>query len=205
MVARRSIRSEHELAVALEIGAGPDIELTVLAYEEQRALGHLLGALQQLAGAVDEVRKLTGAIEHIEVLARHADTTFPDVPPRLDNLDAGLSTAAGELQKVSPDLRTLAGRIDNLDEQIKVLADAKSLYAPGDLIEVKLNTNVAEPDPNLDIDSRYVLFLETYDSVPASLLNPWQAYYEVQVGTVVPDPDNDLTLGPELQQALGIN
>ena len=58
------------------------------------------------------------------MLARHADTTFPDVPPRLANLDEALSTAAGELQKVSPDLRTLAGRIDNLDEQIKVLADA---------------------------------------------------------------------------------
>ncbi|MCM6761189.1 hypothetical protein GSU68_19170 (plasmid) [Rathayibacter sp. VKM Ac-2759] len=89
---------------------------------------------------------------------------------------------------------------------IEVLTDAKSLYEPGDLIEVKLLTgSVSEPGPDLDVDGRYVLFLETYDSVPASLLNPWQAYYEVQDGTVVPDPDNDLTLGPELQQALGIS
>src|SRR5258705_4026418 len=49
-VDRRSPRPEHELAVALEVGAGPHIELPVLADEEQRALRHLLRALQQQAG-----------------------------------------------------------------------------------------------------------------------------------------------------------
>src|SRR5439155_11351236 len=47
-----SIRPEHELAVALEIGAAAHVELAVLADEEQRPLWHLLGALQQGAGIV---------------------------------------------------------------------------------------------------------------------------------------------------------
>src|SRR6202795_1778391 len=42
-----SLRPEHELAVAFEEGTGAHVELTVLTDEEQCALGHLLGALQQ--------------------------------------------------------------------------------------------------------------------------------------------------------------
>jgi hypothetical protein len=49
---RSSIRAEHELAVALEIGAAAHIELSVLADEKQGALRHLLGALQKRAGIV---------------------------------------------------------------------------------------------------------------------------------------------------------
>ena len=71
-----------------------------------------------------ELEKLTGAISHVEVLARHADTTFPELPPRLETLDSSLSTAATELVRVAPDLRTVASRIEDLDGQIKVLADA---------------------------------------------------------------------------------
>ena len=42
-----SIRAEHELAVAFEIGAGAHVELAVLADEEQGALRHFFGALQK--------------------------------------------------------------------------------------------------------------------------------------------------------------
>src|SRR6516225_4327957 len=47
-----SIRAEHELAVAFEIGAGAHVELAVLADEEQGALRHFFGALQKQAGIV---------------------------------------------------------------------------------------------------------------------------------------------------------
>src|SRR6478735_9385039 len=47
-----SIRAEHELAVAFEVRAGAHVELTILADEEQRALRHLLGALQEQARIV---------------------------------------------------------------------------------------------------------------------------------------------------------
>jgi hypothetical protein len=47
-----SIRSEHEPAVALQIGGGPHVELPILADEEQGASRHLLGAFQQRAGIV---------------------------------------------------------------------------------------------------------------------------------------------------------
>src|SRR6185369_2328554 len=47
-----SFRSELEPAVAFEKRAGPHVELAVLADEEQRALRHLLGALQEIAGIV---------------------------------------------------------------------------------------------------------------------------------------------------------
>src|ERR1700733_5348133 len=68
-----SIRPEHELAVALEIRAGPHIELSVLSDEEQRALRHLLGAFQEQAGIarshlVDEgLAFLVVAIAHVRL------------------------------------------------------------------------------------------------------------------------------------------
>jgi len=129
-----------------------------------------------------------------------------DYPAYSSDTEMAESSDAVVVGDVLSDRREVIQGFDYRVVSIEVLTDAKSLYAPGDLIEVKLHTgNVAEPSPDLNVDNRYVLFLETYDSVPASLLNPWQAYYEVQHGTVVPDPDNDLTLGLELHQALGIN
>ena len=47
-----SLAPEHELAVALQIGAGAHIELPVLADEEQCPLRYLLGAFQQRSGIV---------------------------------------------------------------------------------------------------------------------------------------------------------
>src|SRR3954447_933768 len=44
------IRPELELAVAFQIRAAAHVELAVVADEEQRALWHLLGALQKFAG-----------------------------------------------------------------------------------------------------------------------------------------------------------
>ena len=68
-----SIRPEHELAVAFEIGAGPHVELTVLADEEQRSLRHFLRALQQQAGIVgahlvgEGLAVLAVAIAHVRL------------------------------------------------------------------------------------------------------------------------------------------
>lgn len=129
-----------------------------------------------------------------------------DYPAYSSDTEMAESSDAVVVGDVLSDRREAIQGFDYRVVSIEFLTDAKSLYAPGDVIEVKLHTgNVAEPGPDLDVESRYVLFLETYDSVPASLLNPWQAYYEVPDGSVVPDPDNDLTLGPELQQALGLD
>src|SRR6476469_2138192 len=47
-----SIRAEHELAVAFEVRAGAHVELTILADEEQRAVRHILGALEEQASIV---------------------------------------------------------------------------------------------------------------------------------------------------------
>src|SRR5579872_5487285 len=58
------IRSERELAIAFEIWPGAHVELAIVAHEEQRALRHLLGALQQRTGIVGA--HLVG--EHLAVL-----------------------------------------------------------------------------------------------------------------------------------------
>lgn len=88
---------------------------------------------------------------------------------------------------------------------VDVLADATTTFAAGDAIEVKLITGaVASPDPQLEVGDRYVLFLETYDSVPASLLNPWQAHFEVTDGEPVAAPDNDIRLSADLRGTLGL-
>jgi len=47
-----------------------------------------------------------------------------DRTPRLAALDANLAQAADQLTTVAPDLRSVAARIDALDRQIGVLADA---------------------------------------------------------------------------------
>lgn len=104
--------------------ATPVIERLAEVVPAVEALAGATGHAERLAGAVPELEKLTAAIAHVEVLARHAEETFPELPPRLQNLDDALSTAAGELEKVTPDLRTVASRIHDLDSQIKVLADA---------------------------------------------------------------------------------
>ncbi len=44
--------------------------------------------------------------------------------PRLAALDANVAEAANQLSAVAPDLRSVATRIDALDRQIGVLADA---------------------------------------------------------------------------------
>lgn len=99
-------------------------------------------------------------------------------------------------------------RISDIDYRVvsvAVIADQKLTYAPGDVVEVKLMTgNVAEPGPELALGTRYVLFLSIYDSVPASLLNPWQAFFEVRGDQIVSDPDNDITLSTELRQDFGL-
>jgi DNA repair ATPase RecN len=105
-------------------GAADDISALTGAIDPLTRLAAMEDDLRRVADAVPEVEKITGAISHVEVLARHADTTFPDMPPRLQQLDSSLSVAAAELVKVTPDLRTVAGRIEELDGQIKVLADA---------------------------------------------------------------------------------
>jgi hypothetical protein len=104
--------------------ATSDVRTIAGAVPTAQAIAEAVPLIEALAEAVPEVEKLTGAIEHVEVLARHADTTFPDMPPRLESLDRQLSVAAAELTKVTPDLRTVAGRIEELDGQIKVLAHA---------------------------------------------------------------------------------
>jgi hypothetical protein len=87
-----------------------------------------------------------------------------------------------------------------------VLADATSTYAAGDSVEVKLITGaVASPDPQLEVGDRYVLFVETYDSVPASLLNPWQAHFEVTGDELIAAPDNDIELSAGLRDSLGLD
>ncbi|MCD2197789.1 hypothetical protein LQ327_30900 [Actinomycetospora endophytica] len=105
-------------------GASEDIRALTAAVDPLTRLAAMEHDLRRVADAVPEVEKITGAISHVEVLARHADTTFPEMPPRLQELDSSLSVAAAELVKVTPDLRTVAGRIEELDGQIKVLADA---------------------------------------------------------------------------------
>lgn len=89
---------------------------------------------------------------------------------------------------------------------VDVLADATSTYAAGDSVEVKLITGaVASPDPQLEVGDRYVLFVETYDSVPASLLNPWQAHFEVTGDELIAAPDNDIELSAGLRRTLGLD
>ena len=104
--------------------AAPTLRALAAAVDDLHTLAGAAPALTDLAGAVAALEKLTDAIGAVETLAEHADTTLPELPPRLRSLDDALATAAGELQKVTPDVRTVAGRIDALDEQIKVLADA---------------------------------------------------------------------------------
>lgn len=62
-----------------------------------------------------------GAVRRIAAAVADADA---EGTPRLAALDVNLAQAASQLTAVAPDLRSVAARIDALDRQIGVLADA---------------------------------------------------------------------------------
>ncbi|MDN5915045.1 MAG: hypothetical protein L0I76_08050 [Pseudonocardia sp.] len=136
-----------ELAGAVEplrelAGAREDLSTLAGAVEPLRELARAREDLSTLSGAVAPLTELALAREDIAVLA---GAVAPDGPvpriaaavddptgapavgaesPRLVTLDVSLARAADQLATVAPDLRSVAARIDALDRQIGVLADA---------------------------------------------------------------------------------
>ncbi|WFG43812.1 hypothetical protein [Pseudonocardia alni] len=108
-------------------------------------LAEAVGPLQELARTPGDLAALAGAVEPLRVLATvredlatlaaatgdqgavrriAAAVADADGTPRLAALDVNLAQAASQLTAVAPDLRSVAARIDALDRQIGVLADA---------------------------------------------------------------------------------
>lgn len=105
------------------------IELAA-ARDDLGRLAEAVGPLHDLAAARADIAALAGAVGtdgpvH-RLAAAVADPTGDDGerPPRLASLDTNLAQAADQLTSVAPDLRAVAARIDALDRQIGVLADA---------------------------------------------------------------------------------
>ncbi len=88
---------------------------------------------------------------------------------------------------------------------VSVEWDGKGAHASGAEVEVKLLAGSGPAaDPPLELNGRYILFIEEYDDVPASLLNPWQGYYEVRGTEIIADEDNPVVLHRQLLLALGL-
>jgi len=73
--------------------------------------------------------------------------------------------------------------------------------SPGSTIDVKLVRNASEGETQLEIGHTYVLFLETYDSVPASTINPLQGAVEVIGGRLQAE---EVPVSPRVLDALGL-
>jgi len=73
--------------------------------------------------------------------------------------------------------------------------------SPGSTIDVKLVRNASEGETQLEIGHTYALFLETYESVPASTINPTQGALEVIDGQLQPE---DVPISPRVLDALGL-
>ena len=119
-----------------------DLHTLAGAVEALRELATARDDLSALAGAVGPLADLARAGEHLGPLAAAVGADGPvrriaaavddpsgapvegADPPRLVALDANLTRAADHLASVAPDLRSVAARIDALDRQIGVLADA---------------------------------------------------------------------------------
>ncbi|GAA0310346.1 hypothetical protein GGQ92_001601 [Gracilibacillus halotolerans] len=54
----------------------------------------------------------------------------------------------------------------------------------------------------LEKGEEYILFLETYEDSPASLLNPIQSYYKLEEGNIIKHPENSFTVDLEALEKL---
>ena len=88
--------------------------------------------------------------------------------------------------------------------QLKVENVYKGDLDRGEIIEVKqlggeLDNKllVVESISYLEEDKEYLLFLETYEELPASLLNPIQAMYEMKDEKIISHSENSLLISEE--------
>lgn len=100
-----------------------------------------------------------------------------------------LSEAPGSFEGIPAEVMT-----------VKVVADAADVHPVGELLEIKEMPG----EDVLAVGGRYVVFLEEYDAVPASLLNPVQGAYVVRGDGAWPQNGNEIRLDAELLQRLGI-
>jgi len=120
-----------------------------------------------------------------------------------------------EEHEINDELNNLGGELDKTKDvytvyDIEILEEYKGLTTVSDIIKVKqlggiidnIEYVLEEYDSDLQTQKEYILFLETYENLPASLLNPIQASYEVEINKkartidsqylIKSNPDNEI-------------
>jgi hypothetical protein len=95
------------------------------------------------------------------------------------------------------------GNFEGIDAEVmtaRIVIDADRTHPTGDVILIKEMPG----EDSLVVGNRYVVFLEEYDDVPASLVNPFQGAYLVRDGRAFAREDNPVALDRELLQRLGL-
>lgn len=127
----------------------------------------------------------------------------------VDWIDASMDPDATDDERSNP-----GGEVDRTKEiftvhKVRVDNSYKGDIEKGDIIEVKQfggeteNTIMIDEDVTyLEEDKEYILYLETYEDSPATLLNPIQAYYRYDNGKIIKNPQNSLTLNIDTLEKL---
>ena len=94
-------------------------------------------------------------------------------------------------------------------ETVKVESIFKGSIIKGSTIEIKQlggETNdvihIEEGAPDININDEYIMFLETYDNSPASLLNNIQSLYYVENGVITKHPENNFNITMDILESL---
>ena len=96
------------------------------------------------------------------------------------------------------------GSYEGIEVEVRtaiVVADADGTHPVGSTIEIKEMPG----EDALVVGQRYVVFIEEYDGVPASLINPTQGAYLVRSGNEAwPQNGNQIELSSDLLDGLGL-
>lgn len=117
-----------------------------------------------------------------------------------------------EQPKINDELNNPGGELDETKDvytvyDVKIVETYKGGMSTNEIIKVKQlggvigNTEYVLEDyenSNLENNREYILFLETYENSPASLLNPIQASYEVQMNKEGKSIDTQYIIKPNL-------
>ena len=114
-------------------------------------------------------------------------------------------TELSQEQKRDPKLNP-GGDVDKEKElftiyKVQIIDSFKGDAVKDDIVEIKQlggekdNTiYIEEGGPQINQNSEYIMFLETYVDNPATLLNNMQSLYNVEDGKIISHPDNDFNM-----------
>jgi hypothetical protein len=144
------------------------------------------------------------SFDSLDAMSKKADLILQGkvISSKFEMLDVG-SNSSTDNPKLNPGGKTNNESLPYTIYTVKIANILKGDTSKGSTIEVKQlggldkdsNTQYVEDDSqSLQINSNYVLFLSTYNNLPASLLNPIQGLYTISNNKIIANEKNSIKI-----------